>query len=127
MAGCDAAAAAAASLIIPTFGAEVASAVSAKRSTLTQNWANLICVPSLRVGLFYFWVRLFYLHLVFVAYGQLAWSFLLTVWSFLLTVEIWFGLFYLRSPPLQKFGHFCLRFPPSGNWVWSFLLTVPPP
>ena len=42
----------------------------------------------LRVGLFYLRVSPFYLRLVFVAYGQLAWSFLLTVWSFLLTVEI---------------------------------------
>ena len=70
--------------------------------------------------------------LVFVAYGQLAWSFLLTVeirfgllclrwksvWSFLLTVPPW---------PEIRFGLFCLRFPLSGNWVWSFLLTVPPP
>ena len=44
---------------------------------------------------------------VFVGYGNL-------VWSFLLTVE-------------NQFGLFCLRFPLSGNWVWSFLLTVPPP
>ena len=49
------------------------------------------------------------------------------------------GLFYLRvcvglvfftygspPPPEIRFGLFCLRFPPSGNWVWSFLLTVPP-
>ena len=41
------------------------------------------------VGLFYLRVSLFCLRLVFVAYGQLA-------WSFLLTVEIWFGLFCLR-------------------------------
>ena len=58
------------------------------------------------VGLFYLRPRLFYLRLVFVAYGTL-------VWSFLLTVENRFGLFYLR-------------FPPSENWIWSFLLTVPP-
>ena len=77
---------------------------------------------------FYLRVSLFYLRLVFVAYGQLAWSFLLTVWSFLLTVEIRFGLFYLRFPPLRKlgllffaygspcpFGLFCLRFP-HRNW-----------
>ena len=37
-----------------------------------------------------------------------------SVWSFLLVVENRFGLFYLR---------FLL----SGNRVWSFLLTVPPP
>ena len=58
---------------------------------------------------------------------------------FLLTVEIRVGLFCLRcklglvfftygSPcPEIRFGLFCLRFAPSGNWVWSFLLTVPPP
>ena len=75
-----------------------------------------------RVGLFYLRVSLFYLRLVFVAYGQLAWSFLLTVeirfgllclrsksvWSFLLTVpplpEIRFGLFCLRFPPVRKLG-----------------------
>ena len=84
------------------------------------------------IGLFYLRLILFYLRLVFVAYGQLAWSFLLTVeirfgllclrwkpvWSFLLTVPPW---------PEIRFGLFCLRFPLSGNYVWSFLLTVPPP
>ena len=40
------------------------------------------------VGFFYLRLGLFYLRLVFVAYGHLVWSFLLTV--------IWFGLFYLR-------------------------------
>ena len=82
----------------------------------------------------------FYSRLVFVAYGQLAWSFLLTVESFLLTVEIRFGLFLLMvenrfgallltvAPrPEIRFVFFCLRFPLSGNWVWSFWLTVPPP
>ena len=56
------------------------------------------------VGLFYLRVSLFCLQLVFVAYGQLAWSFLLTVWSFSLTVEIRFDLFYLRFPPVRKLG-----------------------
>ena len=42
-----------------------------------------------RVGLFYFPLGVFHLRLVFVACGQLA-------WSFLLTVEIRFGLFCLR-------------------------------
>ena len=88
--------------------------------------------PPKGVGLFYLRLSLFYLRLVFVAYGQLAWSFLLTVeirfgllslrwksvWSFLLTVPPW---------PEIRFGLFCLRFPLSGDWVWSFLLTVPPP
>ena len=41
------------------------------------------------VGLFYLQVSLFYLRLVFVAYGQLA-------WSFLLTAENRFGLSCLR-------------------------------
>ena len=67
------------------------------------------------------------MRLVFVAYGQLAWSFLLTVeirfglfayggksvWSFLLTVppcpEIGFGLFLLTVPPRPEI--FCLRLP----------------
>ena len=68
----------------------------------------------------------------FSTYG---WFLLLTVgWLvfFLLTVEIRFGLFGLRwriglvpftygSPgPEIRFGLFCLRFPPSGNWVWCF-------
>ena len=55
-----------------------------------------------RVGPFYLRVSLSYLRLVFVAYGQLA-------WSFLLMVEIRFGLL-------------CLRW----KSVWSFLLAVPP-
>ena len=57
-------------------------------------------------------------------------SFLLTAksfftcgWSLLLTV-IWFGLFLLAVE--NRFGLFYLRFPPSENWIWSFLLTVPP-
>ena len=59
-----------------------------------------------RVGLFYLRVSLFQLRLVFVAYGQLA-------WSFLLTVENRFGLFYLRfSQSGIRFGLFCLRFFP---------------
>ena len=58
------------------------------------------------VGLFYLRLGLFCLRLVFVAYGNL-------VWSFLLTVENRFGLFYLRFPPSGNwFGLFCLRFPP---------------
>ena len=60
------------------------------------------CTSSIWVGLFYLRVSIFYLRLVFVAYGQLA-------WSFLLTVEIRFGLFL-------AYGE---------NLVWSFLLTVP--
>ena len=55
------------------------------------------------------WLGLVYLRLkfglVFFVFGGKS------VRSFLLTVppgpEIWLGLF-------------CLRFPPSGNWVWSF-------
>ena len=68
-------------------------------------------------------------------------SLLLTVtlvWSLLLKAEIRFGLlclwwkisevfFTYGSPRLEiGFGLFCLRFPPPGNQVWSFLLTVPP-
>ena len=45
------------------------------------------------VGLLYLRVSLFCLRLVFVAYGQLA-------WSSLLAVEIWLGLFNLQ----WKFG-----------------------
>ena len=72
------------------------------------------------VGLFYLRLCLFYLRLVFVAYGN--W-----VWSFLLTVENRFGLFLLTVPPVRKldlvfsaygsprpeigFGLFYLRFP----------------
>ena len=43
----------------------------------------------------------------FAAYGQLAWSFLLTVefgLVFLLAVENRFGLFCLRFPPSSKLG-----------------------
>ena len=74
------------------------------------------------VGLFYLWSGFFTYGLVFVAYGKLA-------WSFLLTVEIRFGLSCLRwkfafdfyfwfTPPIRKlrFGLFCLR-SPSG---WPF-------
>ena len=57
-----------------------------------------------RAGLFCLRLRLF-------TYG----------WSSLLTV-IWLGLFTVEN----RFGLFYFRFPPSGNWVWSFLLTVPP-
>ena len=70
---------------------------------------------SQRVGLYYLRLSLFYLRLVFVTYGELA-------WSFLLTVEIRFGLFLLTVE--NRFGLFYLRFPSSGNWIWSFLLTV---
>ena len=81
--------------------------------------------------------------------------FLLTVGSFLLTVglcclrsirfgffcsQLKFGLVFLLLMVENRFGLFCygsarleiglglfgLRCPPSGNWVWSFLLTVPP-
>ena len=69
------------------------------------------------VGLWYSRLGLFCSPLVFVAYGKL-------VWSFLLMAEIRFLSFLLR----WKIGlvFFCLQFPPSGNSVWSFLLTVPP-
>ena len=72
----------------------------------------------LRLGRFLLTVGLGCLRLVLVAYGWI-WFGLFTygcnlVWSSLLMVEIEFGLFYLR-------------FPLSGNWVWSSLLTVPPP
>ena len=71
-------------------------------------------VKSTRVGLFYLRLSLFYLRLVFVAYGNL-------VWSFLLTVENRFGLFYLRSPrPKIGFGLFFLRFPPVQKLVLVF-------
>ena len=69
------------------------------------------------VGLSYLRLGLFCLRLVFVAYGNL-------VWSFLLTVEIWFGLLCLR-------WKICLVFftyrppPPSKNWIWSFCLHFP--
>ena len=53
-------------------------------------------------GSFYLQLGIFYLQLVLATYGQLA-------WSFLLTVEIWFGL--------SAYG---------GKSVWSFLHTVPP-
>ena len=68
----------------------------------------------------------FYLRLVFVAYGQLAWSFFYlrlkfgwvfsaygrkSVWSFLLTVP---------PCPEIRFGLFLLTVPPSGNWVCFF-------
>ena len=86
----------------------------------------------IRVGLFYLRPSLFYLRLVFVAYGQLD-------WSFLLTVEIRFGLFCLRwksvwsflltvPPGLEiRFGLLCLRFPRPEIEFGLFLLTVSPP
>ena len=58
--------------------------------------------------------RFFYLRLVFVSYGSLA-------WSFLLTVENRFGLFYLQFPrPELGFGLFCLRFPPRLEIGFGF-------
>ena len=72
----------------------------------------------------YFWCVVFLLVvrfllltvlLVFVSYGRL-------VWSLLLTVEIQFGLSCLR----WKIGLvFYLQVPPSGNRVRSFLLIFP--
>ena len=56
-----------------------------------------MCVFFWGVGLFYSRLGLFCLRLVFVAYGNL-------VWSFLLTVENRFGLFYLRFPPRPEIG-----------------------
>ena len=73
------------------------------------------------VGLFYLRLGLFYLRLVCVAYGNLA-------WSFLLMVEI--GLvFFTYGAPIRKLGLVFSAYgsPPAGNWFWSFLLTVPPP
>ena len=62
----------------------------------------------------FFYSRLgFFLRLVFVGYGKLA--------CFLFTLEIRFRLFCLQ------WMFFTYGFPMSGNWVWSFLLTVPPP
>ena len=57
-----------------------------------------------------------------VAYGNL-------VWSFLLTVENRFGLFLLTVPPVRKlvWSFLLMAPPPSGNCFWSCLLTVPPP
>ena len=56
-------------------------------------------------------------------------SFLLTAKFFLLAVglcRLWsFALVFLLTVE-NRFGLFYLRFPPSGNWVGSFLLTVPP-
>ena len=62
---------------------------------------------------------------------SIALVFLTCGWNsvcFLLTVENRFGLFYLwlKIGPEIRFGRFCLRLPPSGNLVWSFLLTVFP-
>ena len=76
-------------------------------------------------GLFYLWLGLFYLRLVFVTYGGLLCLRLKfglvfftygrnSAWSFLLTVEIGLVFFTYGSPCPE-------------NWVWSFLLTVPPP
>ena len=43
---------------------------------------------------------------------------------FFLMVDMRFGSFWLTAG--NRFGLFYLRFPPSGNWVWSLLLTLPP-
>ena len=50
-------------------------------------------------------------------------SSLLTAKSFLLTV----GLGCLRSIGLVFFTYGLVFFAYGGNWVWSVLLTVPPP
>ena len=74
-----------------------------------------------RVGLFYLRLGLFYLRSVVVAYGNL-------VWSLYLRLKNRFGLFYLRFPPSANWiWSFLLTVPPSRNWFWSFSLTVPPP
>ena len=77
------------------------------------------CILEPRVGLFNLRLGHFYLRLVFVAYGNLLGSFLLTVQirfgllgSSLLTVEIRFGLLCSR----RKIGLvFCVRFLPVRN------------
>ena len=61
--------------------------------------------------------RSFFLQLVIVAYGKLA-------WSLLLTVEVRFGLFVLTAE--NRFGHFYVWFPSIQKLDWSFVLTVPP-
>ena len=56
-----------------------------------------------QAGNFHLRLDHFYLQLLFVTYGKLAWSFLLTVeirFGFLLTVEKRFSLLYLRFPPV---------------------------
>ena len=70
---------------------------------------------------FYIRASLFYLRLVFVAYGQLAWSFLFKVWSFCLWWKFGLVFFTYGSPPPAeiRFGLFCLRFPP----VWKLGLV----
>ena len=55
-----------------------------------------------RVGLFYLRLGLFCLQLVFVAYGNLAWSF--SYGCSVLMVENRFGLFYIRFPPGPEIG-----------------------
>ena len=65
---------------------------------------------------FYLWLGLVVSRLVFVAYGKLA-------WSYLLTAEIQFGLFCLRS----KIGLFFFTYSSaSRNLIWSFLFAVSP-
>ena len=54
------------------------------------------------VGPFFLRLGLFYLWLVFAAYGKLVLSCLLTIETFLLMVESWFGVFCLRLPPVRK-------------------------
>ena len=63
----------------------------------------------------YLRVSLFYLRLVFVAYGHLA-------WSFLLTVDLRFGLFCSRWK--LGFVFFAYGFPRPEK-ICSFLLTFP--
>ena len=65
---------------------------------------------------FYLQLGLFYLRLVFVTYGQLAWSFLLLIANG--GKSVW--LFYLQFPLSSKLG---LVFFTYG--FWSFLLTAP--
>ena len=65
----------------------------------------------LQLGLFYTY------NWSWAAYGKLT-------WSFLLTVEIRFGRFLLTVPPSGNWVWSFLLFPPSENWVWSLLLTV---
>ena len=88
------------------------------------------------VGLFDLRLGLFYLQLVYVAYGKLAWSFSLPapefglvsfvyggqlVWSFLLTVpcpEMTLGLFCLRSPTVSSLlKHYSALFMVLLLWI----------
>ena len=111
-------------LPVPCFGCD---RVSSPRPS--KHYIRRTIPGELILGRSFFYLRasLFYLRLVFVAYGLFGLVFLTCGLVFFAYGGNLVWSFYLRSPPPPGigFGLFCLRFPPSGSRVWSFCLRFP--